>query len=118
MTLASPLRKVASKLMAKFGGTATIQFIAVGVYNPTTGQASESITSTELRGVLEDVRDREVTGLVVSTDKKLTIAALDVPAKPSGKDKVLISESVHQIVEVRTVEQDNLDITYELFIRL
>jgi hypothetical protein len=42
MTLANPLRKVASKLMAKFGGVVTINRVTAGVYNPTTGTASES----------------------------------------------------------------------------
>jgi hypothetical protein len=35
MTLANPLRKVASKLMAKFGGVVTINRVTAGVYNPT-----------------------------------------------------------------------------------
>jgi hypothetical protein len=46
MTLANPLRKVASKLMAKFGGVVTINRVTAGVYNPTTGTASETVAGT------------------------------------------------------------------------
>lgn len=41
MTLATSLRATASKLMAKFGGTATIRRVTTGVYNPTTGTPTE-----------------------------------------------------------------------------
>jgi hypothetical protein len=37
-----PLRKVASKLMVKFGGVATINRVTAGAYNATTGTASET----------------------------------------------------------------------------
>jgi hypothetical protein len=40
MTLSGPLRKVASKVIAKFGGEITIRRITAGAYNPTTGTAS------------------------------------------------------------------------------
>jgi hypothetical protein len=46
MTLSGPLRKVASKVIAKFGGEITIRRITAGVYNPTTGTASETNTDT------------------------------------------------------------------------
>jgi hypothetical protein len=46
MTLSGPLRKVASKLMLKFGGEATIRRITVGAYNATTGTAAETTSDT------------------------------------------------------------------------
>jgi hypothetical protein len=78
MTLANPLRKVASKLMAKFGGVVTINRVTAGVYNPTTGTASEVVAGTVVRGVMEDVNVREVNDLIQSGDKRLTIAAADL----------------------------------------
>ena len=118
MTLANPLRKVASKLMAKFGGEVTINRVTAGVYNPTTGTASEVVAGTELRGVLEDVNVREVNDLIQSGDKRLTVAAADVAAVPSTADRVLIGGITHQIIRVTTVEQDNEPITHELILRV
>ena len=118
MALANPLRKVASKLMAKFGGTATIRRITIGAYNPTTGTAAETTSDTVLRGVLEDVNAREVNDLIQSGDKRLTVAAADVANAPITSDKVLIASVVHQVIRVTTVEQDNEPITHELILRV
>jgi hypothetical protein len=117
MTLSGPLRKVASKLMVKFGGEATIRRITVGAYNATTGTAAETTSDTELRGVLENVNVREVNDLIQSGDKRLTVAAADVAATPSTADRVLIGGITHQIIRVTTIEQDNEPITHELILR-
>ena len=117
MTLANPLRKVASKLMAKFGGVVTINRVTAGVYNPTTGTASETVAGTVVRGVLEDVNVREVNDLIQSGDKRLTVAAADVATVPNTADRVLIGGVTHQVIRVTTVEQDNEPITHELILR-
>jgi hypothetical protein len=117
MALASPLRKVASKLMAKFGGVATIRRVVTGAYNPTTGTVSETTTDTVVRGVLEDVNLREVNDLIQAGDKRLLIAAADLANAPTTADRVIISGRTLQVIEVRTIEQDNTAITYELILR-
>ena len=117
MTLSGPLRKVASKLMAKFGGEAIVRRVTPGIYNPTTGTASEATADTAVRGVLEDVNVREVNDLIQSGDKRLTVAAADVAAVPSTADRVLIGGVTHQIIRVTTIEQDNTAITHELILR-
>ena len=117
MALASPLRKVASKLMAKFGGIATIRRVVTGAYNPTTGTVSETTADTTVRGVLEDVNLREVNDLIQAGDKRLLIAAADIANAPTTADEVLISSVTHQVIQVRTIEQDNEPIPYELILR-
>jgi hypothetical protein len=117
MTLASPLRKVASKLMAKFGGMATIRRVVPGAYNPTTGTVSETTTDTAVRGVLEDVNLREVNDLIQAGDKRLLIAAADIANPPTTADEAIIEGITYQTVQVRTIEQDNTAITYELILR-
>jgi len=117
MALAGPLRKVASKLMAKFGGEATIRRVTTGAYNTSTGTVSETTTDTVVRGVLEDVNLREVNDLIQAGDKRLLIAAADVASAPTTADEVLISGVVNQVIQVRTIEQDNEPITYELILR-
>ena len=117
MSLASPLRKVVSKLMAKFGGEATIRRVTVGAYNATTGTAAETTADTVVRGVLKDVNVREVNDLIQSGDKRLTIAAADLATAPVTADRVLIGGITHQIIRVTTIEQDNTAITHELILR-
>ena len=117
MALSGPLRKVASKVITKFGGEVTIRRITVGAYNTSTGTAAETIVDTVLRGVVEDVNVREVNDLIQSGDKRLTVAAADVAAVPSTADRVLIGGVTHQVIRVTTVEQDNTAITHELILR-
>jgi len=117
MALASPLRKVASKLMAKFGGVATIRRVTTGAYNTTTGTVTETTADTTVRGVLEDVNLREVNDLIQAGDKRLLIAAADVANAPTTADRVIIESVTHQVIQVQTIEQDNTAITYELILR-
>jgi len=117
MALASPLRKVASKLMARFGGVATIRSVTVGAYNTTTGAATETTTDTTVRGVLEDVNLRQANDLIQAGDKRLMIAAADLASAPTTADRVIINNRNLQIINVRTIEQDNTAITYELILR-
>lgn len=118
MVLATPLRKVASKLMAKFGGEVTIRRVTVGAYNATTGTAAETTTDTVVRGVLQDVNLREVNDLIQASDKRLLIAAADTASVPTNADRVIIGGITHQVIQVQTIEQDNEPITYELILRV
>ena len=117
MALAGSLRKTAAKLMSKFGGNVTLRTVAPGVYNPTTGTASEVAADVTIKGVLEDVSAREVNDLIQAGDRRLTIAAADVNAAPTTSDRVIISGVTYQVVRIATIEQDNQPITYELILR-
>lgn len=117
MALASSLQKVAKKVIGKFGGAVTLQFVTTAAYDPATGTASESTTTATVKGVLEDVNAREVNGLIRGDDKKLTIAASSINSTPSVDDKIVISGTTHQIIQVETIEQDNTAIVYVFFLR-
>ena len=117
MALADSLRKVASKVITKFGGDVTVRIVTAGAYNTTTGTVGESVSDTEIKGVLQDITLREVNGLIQAGDKRLTVAASDLTTAPETKDKVVISSVVHQIITVETTEQDNTAITHELILR-
>jgi hypothetical protein len=103
--------------MAKFGGVATLRRVTPGVYNPTTGTVSEANSDTALRGVLKDVNLREVNDLIQAGDKRLIVAAADTATTPTMADRVIIGGRTLQVIEVRTIEQDNEPITYELILR-
>ena len=95
----------------------TVRYVSAGSYNATTGAISETASDTNVKGVLEDVNVREVNELVQQGDKRLTVAAKELPSAPETKDRVVISTVVHQIIRVETTEQDNTAITYELILR-
>jgi hypothetical protein len=117
MALASSLQNTAAKLMGKFGGALTYRRVASDLYNTETGSMTQSTTDYALRGVLQDVKAREVNELIQAGDKRLFIAATDLAVTPSTADRVIIAAVSHQIINVQTIEQDNQPITYELVLR-
>jgi hypothetical protein len=117
MALATSLRKTASKLITKLGGSITIRRVTTGAYNPTTGTATPSVTSSVIKGVLEDVTQSEVNDLIRSSDKKLTIAAADLTFEPAVSDQVTVSGQILQCIRVNRIEQDNTAIVFEMFLR-
>ena len=117
MALSSSLRKVANKVVGKFGGDVTVRIVTGGSYNTTTGAITESESDTTVKGVLSDVALREVNELVQAGDKRLVIAASAVTTAPETKDRIVIGSMVHQVIQVNTTEQDNTAIVYELILR-
>lgn len=117
MALSSSLRKVANKVVSKFGGDVTVRIVTGGSYNTTTGAITESESDATVKGVLSDVALREVNELVQAGDKRLVIAASAVTTAPETKDRIVIGSVVHQVIQVNTTEQDNTAIVYELILR-
>jgi len=117
MALSSSLRKVASKVVSKFGGDVTVRIVTGGSYNTTTGAITESESDSTVKGVLSDVSLREVNELIQAGDKRLLIAAAAVTTAPKTKDRIVISSVVHQIIQVNVTEQANTAIVYELILR-
>ena len=126
MGIASSVRKAVKNAMAKVGGDVTIRYVSAGSYNATTGVITESESDTTVPGVLENVSSRltkSLTGsaineLIQSGDKSLTIAAADLTTAPETKDRVVIGGIVHQIIIVKTIEQDNIALSYQLLLRV
>ena len=85
-----------------FGQDVTVRTVTAGSYNTTTGVISESNSDATVKAVFEDVNMREVNELIQAEDKKITISAGDVTTKPTTKDKVVISNIVHNIIRVLT----------------
>jgi len=100
-----------------FGQDVTIRTITNGSYNTTTGTIFESKSDSTVKAVFEDVNMREVNELIQAEDKKITISAAAVSAKPTTKDKVLISSIVHNIIRVLTRTSGGTDISYTLYLR-
>lgn len=117
MALASSLKKVAAKVVTRFGGNVTMRYVSAGSYNAATGVIAETTSDAVIKGVLEDVNLREVNELIQASDKRLTVAAKDLTTAPETKDRVVIGGVVHQIIRVETNEQDNEAITHELILR-
>jgi|TARA_R100000458_G_C8196015_1_gene188109 hypothetical protein len=118
MGLASSLRSVAKKSLAKFGDDVTFRRITTGTYNATTGNIAETASDTTVSGLIEDVNVREVNELVQADDRKVTIAASALTNTPTTTDRVVIGGVSHQIIRIKTITDGGTTaITYEVFLR-
>lgn len=117
MSLANALKKAATKTLAKLGGDITLRRVTTGIYNPTTGTISETISDTTIKGALTNVSRSEVNDLVESQDKLLIISAGDISFVPTTKDKVIISSVEFKIIQINIDEQNNTPIAYQLILR-
>ena len=117
MGLAQSLEKVADNVIDALGADVTIRYVTAGSYNTTTGVVTETESDTNIKGVVQNIRQSEVNDLVQASDKRLIVAAKELATAPGTKDRVVISTVVHQIIEVQTIDQDNTAITYELILR-
>ena len=117
MSIASALKKAASKTLKKLGGNVTIRQVTAGAYNTTTGAIAESTSDTTIKGFLSNVNRSEVNNLIESQDKRLTIAAKDLTYIPTTKDRVLISNVEFKIIQVIQNEQNNVAISFDLVLR-
>tara|TARA_Y100000401_G_scaffold89244_1_gene74745 strand:+ start:755 stop:1108 length:354 start_codon:yes stop_codon:yes gene_type:complete len=117
MSLANALKKAASKTLGKLGGDVTIRQVTAGAYNTTTGAITESTSDTTIKGALNNVSRNQVNDLIESQDKILTISAGDLTFVPTTKDRVVISAVEFKIIQVRTNEQNNTPISFDLILR-
>ena len=117
MSIAIALKKAASKTIKVLGGDITYRRVTTGIYNPTSGSMSEVKTDVNIKGVVSNVTRSEVSDLVSSQDKRLTISAGDITFTPTTFDRVLISGTQYKVVQINTNEQDNIAISFDIFLR-
>ena len=117
MSIAKALKKAASKTIKVLGGDITYRRVTTGIYNPTSGSMSEVKTDVNIKGVVSNVTRSEVSDLVSSQDKRLTISAGDITFTPTTFDRVVISGTQYKVVQINTNEQDNIAISFDIFLR-
>ena len=117
MSIASALKKPASAAIKALGGDITYRRVTTGIYNPTSGSMSEVKTDVSIKGVVSNVTRSEVTDLVSSQDKRLTISAGDITFTPTTFDRVVISGTEYKVVQINTNEQNNTAISFDIFLR-
>ena len=117
MSIANALKKAASKTIKVLGGDITYRRVTTGIYNPTSGSMSEVKTDVNIKGVVSNVTRSEVSDLVSSQDKRLTISAGDITFTPTTFDRVVISGRQYKVVQINTNEQDNTAISFDIFLR-
>ena len=115
MSIANALKKVLSN--KKLSADITFRSVSAGSYNTTTGIITETNTDTSIRGILEDINNREVNELIEATDKKINIAAASLSSTPTTKDKVIVGSVTYSIIRVETNQLANDKLIFVCYLR-
>tara|TARA_R100001510_G_C7606076_1_gene171172 strand:+ start:552 stop:908 length:357 start_codon:yes stop_codon:yes gene_type:complete len=99
------------------GRDITIRFVTTGDYNENTGSVIESNTDELVKALVDNISKNEVNDLINENDKRILIAAKDINTIPSTKDKILIDNVIHQIIQVDSLEAAGIAITFTLIVR-
>ena len=116
-SIGNAFKKAVPVILKATGSDVTIRFVTVGTYNTTTGVAAESNTDVTVKALVDDVSRSEVNDLINQEDKRILVAAKDLTSTPTTKDKVVISNVVHQIVDINTEKASGVSVTFTLFVR-
>tara|TARA_R100001126_G_scaffold7755_1_gene4121 strand:+ start:196 stop:552 length:357 start_codon:yes stop_codon:yes gene_type:complete len=117
MSLSSSLQKASSNILKKLGGNVTLRKITTGSYDTSTGAISETTSDSTVKGLLENITKAETNDLIRAQDKKLTISAKGLSSEVTPQDRIIIAGIEYQIIQVDKNEQNNVVITYELYLR-
>ena len=115
--LSKAFRKVSSTVLGKFGGDVTFQKITSGIYDVRTGDVGETISSETIKGLVQNVNQREINDLIKENDKIVTIAAKDLSFEPKVADRVIIKGISFQIIRINIDENDNENIKLDVYLR-
>ena len=115
MSIANALKKVLSN--KKLSADITFRSVSAGSYNTTTGVITETNTDTSIRGILEDINNREVNELIEATDKKINIAAASLSYTPTTKDKIIVGSVTYSIIRIETNQLANDKLTFVCYLR-
>ncbi len=97
-------RALSVRLINKNGKLVTVKKVNHSGYDPSTGSTINTETSVQVKAIISDFNlqssgETYQPGLILSGDKKFSIAAADID-KPSIGDKIILEGVVYSVVRV------------------
>ena len=117
---ARSIQRSASHAIKALGSPVTLVCMRYGRYDPDTGAVPEYAQGAlryKIKGVFQNVKQSPIEGFVEYGGKRLIIAAYKLPVVPQLKDRIESKKRTYEIVKVDVQEQDDLDLTYELYLK-
>ena len=115
----NPSVATALRLITKFGAAVTLTTKTAGSYDPSTGAATVTTTSTQSAyGVRVDwTKQDESWTLVQINDVKLILTASGITTTPKVNDTVLFDGITYTIISVKPAQPATVAIVYTLNLR-
>ena len=117
---ARALQRSAANAIKALGSPVTLVCEKYGAYDPAIGEVPKYQTGAlryRIKGVFQNVTQSSIEGFVEYGGKRLIIAAYKLPVVPQLKDRVESKKRTYEIVKVDVQEQDDIDLTYELYLK-
>lgn len=121
--LDGPLRKVAEKLIAKFGKQIVLRFVTTGSYDTSTRTYSSSTADQTVRALLESpglsrrAYGESGPGGSRSQEWKITLAARGLTREPTPADLIVIGDQEMEITGVDPTYAGGLPALYQLRVK-
>lgn len=118
-TLSTSLRKVAHDLLAAHGAPVTYRVLALGAYDIVDGAAVDTPTDTAIKGVWQPYTAFELANGIRAGDRRLILAAMDVPREPpqADQDSILVGTLELSILDFETTDAQGQAVLYALHLR-
>lgn len=110
-------RNVASSMFSKFGQTVRLREKQTGGYKVATDTVAVFKEDIDVSAVIQEFTATEIRGLVKSGDKKVLIAAKDVPRTPTVEWRIKIGDRWHEIHHVLTTYSGDEAAVHEIVAR-
>ena len=119
MGFAKAIQKATEKVLQTpgIGEDVTVRRVTTGSYNTTTGVIAETLSDTTVKGVFEEVNQREVNELIQADDRKCNVPAASLTNAPTTHDRIVAGGVNYQIIRVQTVSQSGTAINYTMYLR-
>ena len=115
--LDSVARSLASSMVGKFGQTVTLKEKQEGTYTPSTMTVAVAKFEHVVPALVTDYAEYQVTGLIRSGDKRVLVAAKDLPRTPTVDWTIKIGDRWCEVRHVFTVYSGDEQAMHELVVR-
>lgn len=98
------LGKTAARMLTKFGGPLTVKRTVMGAYNPATGVAATTTTTSTVNGLVLDFAHRQIDGAIIKAgDRRVLLAGNELAfTLDPTTDRIVLGGVDHVIVHVNS----------------
>ena len=116
--LSTAMAQAAQQIMAALGVAVTFRAVALGEYDVVDGGATDTPTDTPVKGVWQPYRAFEVAGGVQVGDRRLILAAADLPREPKASQDTILDGTLElAIVDTEVTRMQEQPVLYVLQLR-
>ena len=117
---ARSIQRGAFQAIKNLGSPVTLVCMRYGKYDPELGAVpdyDQGVLRYKIKGIFQNVNQNPIEGFVEYVGKRLIISAYKLPVVPQLKDRIESKKRTYEIVKVDVQEQDDIDLTYELYLK-